>query len=304
MNILYFGGYNISMKSNRQDNVVSEYIPSTGIWQTLLTSGPSPAMRADHCMTANDDGSLIVIYGGSLAGSTFLNDIYILNTISQTWSMGTAGMTRAYATCTIAGDQLLVWGGLDGYKELANTDVQIYNIHKNAWVTTYIPPASYIDTNPTQRTPSSPLPSDESSNAASIAGGIAGGLVVIAGVILLFIFLRRKRGGQYELSLINTKYEEDYDSTPARQQTSRNEEEELRDLRAHILTQQEELDMQRRVLIAQQEQNQEHHRQQIQLFQQQQEQQPRECYQAGYPYQPPITHGAGVATPEPLVFEY
>ncbi|KAF9996486.1 Leucine-zipper-like transcriptional regulator 1 [Entomortierella chlamydospora] len=293
--ILYFGGYNSSLEPIPKHNVVSEYVPTTGYWQSLITSGVPPAMRSDHCMTTNDDGSLVIIYGGRV-GANFVNDLYILDTVAQTWRSGTGGMARVYAACTIAGNQLLIWGGRDAYNEIVSTDVEIYNIDTDTWVTTYTPPDSYTSKN------STPNGKGSSSHAGAIAGGVVGGLALIMAAILLFIFRRRRRESRYSRSLANSDYEEE-DRKPAAQPTSDTNEEEVRVLRAHIQTQQEELDMQRRLLIMQQERNQEYQRQQLILQQQQLQQDQEELYPSGYSYQPPVNFGTGASTPEPHNYE-
>ncbi|KAF9356335.1 hypothetical protein BGX26_005406 [Mortierella sp. AD094] len=303
--ILYFGGYDNSLKPIPEDNVVSEYVPSTGTWQSLVTSGAPPVMRSDHCMATNDDGSLVVIYGGRVGGMpSFLNDLYILDTATQIWRPGTGGLVRSYTACTIAGNQLIIWGGIDSYSEHVGPDVQIYNIDTNTWITTYTPPDSYIGKNSTLPGTSTPLPDGEGSSphVGAIAGGAVGGLALIMAAILLFVFLRRKRESRYSKSLVNSDFEEE-DRKPAAQQPSRTDEEEMRTLRAHIQTQQEELEMQRRLLIMQQERNQEYQRQQLLLQQQQLQQQQEELYPSGYSYQPPVIFGAGTSTPEPHSYE-
>ncbi|KAF9172522.1 hypothetical protein BGX21_005387 [Mortierella sp. AD011] len=285
--ILYFGGYNSTLDSIPKHNVVSEYVPSTGYWQSLITSGAPPAMRSDHCMTANDDGSLIIIYGGRV-GANFVNDLYILDTATQIWRSGTGGMARAYAACTIAGNQLLIWGGEDAYKEIVSTDVEIYNIDTDTWITTYTPPDSYTGENST--------PSVKHSHAGAITGGVVGCLALIIAAILLFVFRRRRRESRYSRSLANSDYEEE-DRKPAAQPTSDANVEEVRALRAHIQTQQEELEMQRRLLIMQQERNQEYQRQQLILQQQQLQQDQEELYPLGYSYQPPVNFGTSTLEP-------
>ncbi|KAF9920661.1 hypothetical protein FBU30_009478 [Linnemannia zychae] len=96
--ILYFGGYTLK----------SELISDT----RAAAGGSVPANRANHCMAVSDDGSKVVVYGGrtSLASTVLSGDIYILDTKTLEWTQGVSGEARDIA-CTIAGNQLIVWGG-------------------------------------------------------------------------------------------------------------------------------------------------------------------------------------------------
>ncbi|KAG0355410.1 Multiple epidermal growth factor-like domains protein 8 [Podila minutissima] len=142
--ILYFGGYTASFQKLPDENIITEYVPSTSIWQTMVTFGMAPVMRVDHCMASNDDGTRVVIYGGRLADSTVSNDLFVLNTVTQSWSQGPSGPYRIYAACTIAGDLLVVWGGLDQTLNKVDKDMLVYNLTSNIWQSDYTPPASYV----------------------------------------------------------------------------------------------------------------------------------------------------------------
>ncbi|CAO3566511.1 unnamed protein product [Mortierella alpina] len=271
--ILYFGGYD-SMLHIVPENVVTEYRPETNAWSTMITSGAPPPTRADHCMAANDDGTKIVIYGGRLSANMgFLNDLYVLDTVTQTWRQGIPGPTRVYAACTVAGNQLLLWGGLGETKNRVDSKVHVYNLDLNTWGSSYSPPASYLDSAKT------PPPhagegagggergadgqTSSGSNVAAIAGGVVGGLAVILAT-LLFVFLRRKRGNGRPrgAKLVETREMEES------QGTGRNDE--LQHLRVQLENQQEELELHRRLLQLQQQQQEE--QQQMQQMQQRQQQ--------------------------------
>ncbi|GJJ78917.1 hypothetical protein EMPS_11276 [Entomortierella parvispora] len=298
--ILYFGGYNATLQTLLNDNVVTEYVPSTNTFSNMTTSGTAPSMRADLCMTANDDGSLVVLYGGRPAnGAPFTGDVYILNTATGAWSQGVAGAPRIYATCTIAGDQLLIWGGIDNNSLLAPASVMIYNLTSSTWLTQYTPPASYIAER-AKESPSVPSPgtspnsgsgdssSTSSNHAGAIAGGIVGGIALVSAGVLLFIF----RGRLHRPSLVNTtgdSDDQDERKMPPPQSAQQQEDEELQRLRLQLQNQQEQLELQRRLLQLQQEQ-------QLQQQQQQQQhlayQQPHQYQDAGY-YQPQTYYSTG-----------
>ncbi|KAF9355473.1 hypothetical protein BGX34_010466 [Mortierella sp. NVP85] len=258
--ILYFGGYDTTFKGLPTQNVMTEFVPAT-----------------------DDDGTLVVIYGGRVAGA-YANDLYIFDTVSLTWRAGISGPSRIYTACTIAGDQLLVWGGHDGYGNHVNTDVLIYNINKNIWLSTYTPPPSYIQPTDDKNNGRNPQDKDSSSSShtGAIAGGVVGGVAVIAAAVLLFVFLKR-RHARHSPSLIHSR--DDDDDRDRKATPDSNNDAELQNLRDRIQMQQEELDMQRRLLILRQEQQQQQlqlqHQQQLQLEQQQ------ESFYQPYSYQPP-----------------
>ncbi|GJJ67965.1 hypothetical protein EMPS_00311 [Entomortierella parvispora] len=291
--ILYFGGYNETLSPIVNSNVVTEYVPLTGQWQTLATTGTPPPMRSDHCMVISDDGTQIVIYGGTLSSTfAYTNDIYILDLTTMTWRQGVSGLTRAYASCVMAGSQLIVWGGVDQNKNTVPATILIYDAQMNSWINNYIPPQSYVDiaknstntTDPGSGDTNGPLkpPHAASTHAGAIAGGVVGGLAVICAAVLFFVFWKRRSAfggmarGQGQDNR-DRKYPADL---------SQNDE-ELQNLRLQVQTQEEELELRRRLYQLQQEQQQQQQQMQLQM-------------QSQHPYSaqpvttaPPITSGGG-----------
>ncbi|KAF9953967.1 Multiple epidermal growth factor-like domains protein 8 [Mortierella alpina] len=303
--ILYFGGYNTTLKPIPNGNVVSEFVPSTKAWSTLSTTGTPPTMRADHCMASNDDGSLVIVYGGRPVGNApFSGEVFILDTVSLVWKQGTPGPPRLYTTCTVAGDQLIIWGGVDGNDVVALAPVYIYSISTNNWITQYVPPASYVaarktesagaptptdangSTNPSGSGAPGPGSKPTTNNAGAIAGGVVGGVAIICACVLFFVFKRRKNRG----SPVSTTGDQD-DMRELKQQppTSQNRgDDEIERLRMQLQNQQEQLELQRRLLQLQQQQQQ---HMPVQP-------QPHQYQDLGYNYQPPIFYSAA-ASAEP-----
>ncbi|KAG0221883.1 hypothetical protein BGW41_006433 [Actinomortierella wolfii] len=189
--ILYFGGYSASFQTV-ENAVISEYVPSTQMWSTLKTTGTGPSTRADHCMAINDDGTKVIVYGGRLPSEPrYSGDIFILDLNTTSWTKGLAGPNRLYASCVIAGDLFILWGGDDGEQTVgygATLPPLIYNMTANRWVTKYVPPVFYRSnsgdgTNVEKTT---------KSNVGAIAGSIAAAVVVVAAIAIL-IFMRRRK---------------------------------------------------------------------------------------------------------------
>ncbi|KAF9109763.1 Leucine-zipper-like transcriptional regulator 1 [Mortierella sp. AM989] len=278
--ILYFGGYNSTLKEIQNFNSITEFVPNGNAWSTLVTSNTGPSMRADHCMAISDDGSTMVIYGGRPYDGPSSGEVFMFDTTSQIWKQGVSGPPRLYVACTIAGDNLIIWGGIDAYGTLASPAMLIYSMSNNTWITQYTPPASYL---PSGTSPSTPSPSgdkgESSINAGAIAGGVVGGLAVICAIVLFFIFRRR----QHRPKPVETDDSSDCKLSPG----SDGQNHELESMRAQLQYQQEQLELQRRLLGT--PQNQPH----LQVFQQQHQQQQLHQYQDGtFNYQPPIVYAA------------
>ncbi|KAF9122149.1 hypothetical protein BGW39_009990 [Mortierella sp. 14UC] len=290
--IFYFGGYNSTLDRIVTDNVLTEFDPVTNTMSTIAATGPPPPMRADHCMASNDDGTLIVIYGGRIQGRMFANDIYVYNVMTHSWQAGPPGMFRIYAACTIAGNQLLVWGGLDENARIVDPSVLVFNIDTMDWTDHYAAPAA-ISRLP-QPSDGARLPgsgnndsSDKKSNISIIVGASVGGLAFIMAAILLGYFIQRRKRRPQGATLLSSRADDD---DPDRKrggaypnETARSDE-ELQHLRVQLQTQQEELELHRRLLQLQQEQQQ-LQQQQLQQQQQQQQRQASQYIQQAQPYQ-------------------
>ncbi|KAG0371222.1 hypothetical protein BGX24_001788 [Mortierella sp. AD032] len=172
--ILYFGGYALETQPASTNPVITEF---------------------------NEDGTRMVVYGGSPTDKSIpmSGEIFMFNTLTRTWTKGQSGPPRAYATCTIAGDQLLIWGGTTLENTVAPAEVLIYNMASGTWIKSYTAPAWYLDPTATTTSmgsvPATPNPDSEGSSSPSqsgpIVGGIVGGLVVL--VAVLFLFWRRRQ---------------------------------------------------------------------------------------------------------------
>ncbi|KAF9907775.1 hypothetical protein EC991_010645 [Linnemannia zychae] len=202
--ILYFGGYALETQPAPTSPIITEFSPSNQTWTTLTTNGEPPSLRADHCMTINEDGSKMVVYGGSPTDkSPMSGEVFMFNTLTRTWTKGVSGPPRAYATCTIAGDQLLLWGGMTLDNTVASAEVLIYNMANDTWINNYTPPAWYLDPSATGSVGSAsttPTPDGDggssSSKTGAIVGGVVGGLVVIAAVV--FVMFRKRRQQRHQ----------------------------------------------------------------------------------------------------------
>ncbi|KAG0344283.1 hypothetical protein BG004_004596 [Podila humilis] len=254
--ILYFGGYDAKLNQVTSGSLVTEYVPATALWQTVVASGVAPGMRADHCMASNDDGTLVVIFGGRLSSGSIANDLHVFNTVTQSWVQGSPGPYRLYTACTIAGDLLLVWGGVDQTFNRVKKDMFVYNITSMLWLLEYTPPQSYLDKSPTDsKNRPTHIPISDSSSSPLDPGVIAGvSIACVALLCFMVLFLIFKRRRRNLGSLVDTKSNEDVrgmQGTHHYRDQNPGSEAELQNLRVQIETQQEELDLRRRMLTQQ-----------------------------------------------------
>ncbi|KAF9923755.1 hypothetical protein FBU30_006190 [Linnemannia zychae] len=276
----YFGGYNASLERIPTNNVLTEFDPVTNLMSTVATVGPSPPMRADHCMASNDDGTLIVIYGGRFRGPMYANDIYVYNVITRTWKAGPPGLFRVYPACTISGNQLIVWGGINEFSKLVTDNiVLIFNIDTMSWTNHFVSPLD------SSRQPQPPdgtetnIPKSKKTSISVVIGATIGGLAVIAILALIGYFIWKRGKRPLGAELLSSRDDDDVDHKRGGSQSNEMNEndEELQQLRVRLQTQQEELELHRRLMQVQQEQQQiqqlQIQQQQYHLQQQQQQQQ-------------------------------
>jgi hypothetical protein len=148
-----------------------------------LNTAPSLTYYTPY-FTIADDGSKIVLFGGSLDANTFFSTIYTLDVVSGVWSQGEAAQEyRARMACGLHADQFIVFGGSRGTNQMTsmhNNLPIIYNINTNAW-------SSNFD-------PSGPTGSSSKGNMGAIIGGAVGGVVVLLiCAVGGFCFVKRRR---------------------------------------------------------------------------------------------------------------
>jgi hypothetical protein len=164
-------------------------------------------------VTIDEDGTMVVVYGGYLWNSTIAGDLWVLDVINGAWSQGLSGPKRRDATCTIAGDQFLLWGGMTEQSNvLPSNEMVIYNLTSSKYMKQYTPPPFYKNLKPppplTRTT--APWPTDNpmtnkgvdgpSVPIGAAAGGAVAGLVLLGALVSLFFmrYRRRQRQGQTE----------------------------------------------------------------------------------------------------------
>ncbi|KAF9899725.1 hypothetical protein EC991_008417 [Linnemannia zychae] len=196
--IVYWGGANQSvLDPGVVQNGVTEFSPDANAWSTMTTHGPTPEVKKFHCMAANENGTKMAIYGGQYANGTVVGELWVLDLITSTWTQGPTGQTRKQAVCTIAGEQLLIWGGMVDQRTSGSSEVIVYNFNTSTYVKQYTPPWFYKDLKPPPpptRTKSSCAAENPTGSRGAIIGGIIGGLVMLMVIVVgVIVFRRRQR---------------------------------------------------------------------------------------------------------------
>ncbi|KAF9912690.1 hypothetical protein EC991_009426 [Linnemannia zychae] len=189
--VLTFGGsraitavYGFDMGS------LQEYDPSSKIWKTMTTTGTVPTRRLDSCAAASEDGSKIVVFGGSLDSNTFFDTIYVLDVTTGVWTQGTSAPAyRTRMACGFKAGQFVVFGGSRGTNRettMHDNVPLIYDPDLNAWSVGYDPAGPVGDGDGGS--------GGKKSNTGVIAGAAGGAVaVILAGVIGFFVFKRRRQ---------------------------------------------------------------------------------------------------------------
>ncbi|KAG0288406.1 hypothetical protein BGZ96_007837 [Linnemannia gamsii] len=199
--VLTFGGSRaVTAVSGLDLTNLNEYDPSARIWKTMTTTGNIPTRRLDACAAASEDGSKIVLFGGSLDSITFFDTIYVLDVITGTWKQGaSASAYRTRMACGFMAGQFVAFGGSKG----ANRETTmhdnvpiIYDLDLDVWSTGYDPagPTGGGGGSGGSGGNGSGDGGDGKSNTAVIVGAVCGVVaVILIGVVALFIFRRRRQ---------------------------------------------------------------------------------------------------------------
>ncbi|KAF9148287.1 hypothetical protein BG015_009990 [Linnemannia schmuckeri] len=189
--ILSIGGMNTP---TGPPNFLVMYDISSASWTTTLNSvkPPYPALEGHAAISdpntgliyiiggynGTEDGSKIVLFGGTLDGVLYYNTIYILDVKSGKWKQGTSAPTaRTRMACSFHSYQFIAWGGSSGGPRntmLTNVPV-VYDLNSDKWVENY-------DVDNTKK----------KTNAGAIVGALAA-VAAIGGAIAFLIVRRRKQ---------------------------------------------------------------------------------------------------------------
>jgi leucine-zipper-like transcriptional regulator 1 len=108
----------------------------TWTWRKVATSGEIPQQRANHSSAMLDETRELFIFGG-WNGTERLNDIHILDTVTNTWTFpkihGVLPHPRAGMTLTALRGRLFLFGG-SGTSAKCFQDLQILDRQEMAWL--------------------------------------------------------------------------------------------------------------------------------------------------------------------------
>ncbi|KAF9934331.1 hypothetical protein FBU30_002470 [Linnemannia zychae] len=221
--VLTFGGSRaVNEVSGLDLTNLQEYDPSSSIWKTMSTTGTIPTRRLDSCVAASEDGSKVILFGGSLDAVTFFDTIYILDVVSGVWTQGTSAQAyRTRMACGFMAGQFVVFGGSKGANRATTMHDNvplIYDIEHNVWLNSY-DPAGPTGDNGGDSGGGSNGNGVSKSNVGLIAG-VAGGVVgvILIGVIAFCVVKKQRK-----------KRSQDTNNTEARIGASVSDEDERQD---------------------------------------------------------------------------
>ncbi|KAF9174085.1 hypothetical protein BGX21_000943 [Mortierella sp. AD011] len=179
------------------------YNPASGTWTNQVATGSAFAYnRVSPCAASNADGSLVVVFGGFIAGAANADpNAYILDTTKWTWTTVPFGSTaRGNAACTIVDDYFIVWGGF--FKNPAQSNLlpsepdalALLSLTSNTWLTSYTPSPA-IASNSTTGSTSGSSNSKSAFPTGAIAGIVIGAVVVLLAIAFLVHKYNKKRHG-------------------------------------------------------------------------------------------------------------
>ncbi|KAF9413575.1 hypothetical protein BGZ94_000678 [Podila epigama] len=203
-----------------------------------------PSPRHGHCLVPAHGGSKMILFGGFVANDEPSGDILMLDLVTLSWKRLSSSsdqgpdVARGYASCAMAGDMLVVWGGRvqsedTSYGATTTTVTQnvtfIFNIHSGRFMTMFDPLAmdgSRRDHEGHGHMVPDDMPKSGGSSTGAIVGGLIGGLVVIFGLAaLLLAYLKRRRQQEQDNDSMTEKQltEQEqalYSSTPMNKMTT------------------------------------------------------------------------------------
>ena len=141
--VYVFGGYGGSGYARKDFNDVCALDFDTWEWRALECTGTAPEPRSGHQTVAVLDN--LFVLGGWNSMDQFDN-IYMLNTLSNTWSQPPGGEDfgpkrwnfSAVAVVAVPHWKIFVFGGStgnlnDGSQAVFNNDIQVYETGSNSW---------------------------------------------------------------------------------------------------------------------------------------------------------------------------
>jgi hypothetical protein len=120
------GGFNNSNQSTNKVDVLDVSDINNMTWNTLTI--PNPV----HYVTAQAlNDSFYIIGGANTFGSSYINNIEIYNTLTDTWTSSTLSESRRYVMAESVGNILLIAGGFNSSGYINN--IEIYNSDTDEW---------------------------------------------------------------------------------------------------------------------------------------------------------------------------
>ncbi|CAO3613521.1 unnamed protein product [Cunninghamella blakesleeana] len=160
---------------------------NTGSWRNEIASGNIPAARCGFTAVLHEvqNSKNIVIFGGSTGDNKhLLNDIFVLQLHNMEWEskiiLGLPPKPRKYHQANLIDNLMIVTFGLDE-EVVGYNDVNILNISKWQWISTYSPNMDWLSNNSIS-TGDSNNSNQNGSDDLKLNTGIIAGIISVSAV--------------------------------------------------------------------------------------------------------------------------
>lgn len=173
------------------------YLLSIENWNNITAKGNIPPPRIHHTATLLSDGHTIAVIGGETFNSTgdyILNDVYLLDTNTWTWSAPNIqgeGLARSNHTSVLIDGKVWVLAGTNTTAKAV--DIQILNV--TGWFWTFDHTSNYV----------APQRYASVGGVGGIVGIVIGCIVAVAIAFIAFFFWKRRNNRRRNLTAHNTK---------------------------------------------------------------------------------------------------
>ncbi|KAF0469695.1 galactose oxidase [Gigaspora margarita] len=143
-NTIYLLNHLTTNNGDSNNIIVYTFDTVTTTWSTPNISGQIPLSRQQF-QAVNDTNGKIYMFGGfkypNPSFDVIFNDIYILDTLSLTWTQGSnvnAPIPRIDFTATLLNNGLILYlGGVAGVGMISMSEILTYNTNSNSWGTMF-----------------------------------------------------------------------------------------------------------------------------------------------------------------------
>ncbi|RHZ45757.1 hypothetical protein Glove_655g14 [Diversispora epigaea] len=187
-------------------NKIELFNTNTHEWSQMNATGDEIDSRQHFSSVLTPDGNIVIFGGCTIAFAGVSPNLAVLDTNKNPFEWSTPVISETNSPPSIMGhtanlyyDFMIITFGYETVTEVDSSQVYLYNIKSNQWVTTFTPPDKKMTTTATPSATStfnpiiSSPPTKKSSKSLEIGLGIGIGAAFLISCIFIIIFIVRKR---------------------------------------------------------------------------------------------------------------